>query len=280
MTSAAVAHERRRRRAARRRLPIRTASRGAVVVTLVRPLTWLLGLAGFLAGGGLAAAQRGRSSCCPRRRGSRTPSAAPSARSSFGTPSPAMVAADRRQRLAGARPARRRPVVGRLGRAPPDRAAARGGGRTRACSSRPTSTAHPGRCASPSSARSRCCRSSPCCIVAWQPLYDAAYHELVLPDDLATPLGLRVLGRRAVGRRGRPGRLGSRATPPRRSACGGSSIGRRPVLVAWLLGWIDLVRRPVRVIATAVVRDRRADAARRCRRWPPRPPAGPASATS
>ena len=88
-------------------------------------------------------------------------------------------------------------------------------------------------------------------IVAWQPLYDAAYHELVLPDDLATPLGLRVLGdvpwvvaavlvAWVAGRR----RRGPRA-------CGASSIGRRPILVAWLLGWIDIVRRPVRVIATA-----------------------------
>ena len=29
-------------------------------------------------------------------------------------------------------------------------------------------------------------------------------------------------------------------------------IGRRPILVAWLLGWIDLVRRPLRVVATAL----------------------------
>ena len=29
-------------------------------------------------------------------------------------------------------------------------------------------------------------------------------------------------------------------------------IGRRPILVAWLLGWIDLVRRPLRVVVTAL----------------------------
>ncbi len=29
-------------------------------------------------------------------------------------------------------------------------------------------------------------------------------------------------------------------------------IGRRPILVAWLLGWVDIVRRPLRVVPTAV----------------------------
>ena len=52
MTSAAVATSA-AAQSRTRRLPIRTAISGAVVVTLVRPLTWLLGLTGFLAGGGL-----------------------------------------------------------------------------------------------------------------------------------------------------------------------------------------------------------------------------------
>ena len=37
-------------------------------------------------------------------------------------------------------------------------------------------------------------------IVAWQPLYAAAYHELVLPDDLASPLGIRVVRATCRGR--------------------------------------------------------------------------------
>ena len=88
-------------------------------------------------------------------------------------------------------------------------------------------------------------------IVAWQPLYDAAYHELVLPDELTTPLGLRVLGDvpwvvAAV--------LVAWALGDAAAALGVRRlvIGRRPILVAWLLGWIDIVRRPVRVIAIAV----------------------------
>ena len=67
-------------------------------------------------------------------------------------------------------------------------------------------------------------------IVAWQPLYDAAYHELVLPDELATPLGLRVLGDVpwvVAGRAGRLGprgrRRGTRRAAPRASAGARSS---------------------------------------------------------
>ena len=87
-------------------------------------------------------------------------------------------------------------------------------------------------------------------IVAWQPLYNAAYRELVLPDELATPLGLRVLGDVpwAVAAVLVAWALGDAAAAlgVRRLV-----IGRRPILVAWLLGWIDIVRRPVRVIAIA-----------------------------
>ena len=75
-------------------------------------------------------------------------------------------------------------------------------------------------------------------IVAWQPLYAAAYHELVLPDDLASPLGIRVVRdvpwAVAAADRG----LGRWPTPPRRSASGASSSAGGPILAAWLLGWI------------------------------------------
>ena len=73
---------------------------------------------------------------------------------------------------------------------------------------------------------------------------------------------------------------GSWPTPPRRSASGGSSSERRPVLVAWLLGWADLVRRPHRVIADRGRSGSPCCSCRRSRRSPPRPSAGAASATS
>ena len=89
-------------------------------------------------------------------------------------------------------------------------------------------------------------------LLAWRPVYDVTYRELILPGNLATPLPIRVLGdvpwvligiaiawllgdaAAAVGVR----RL---------------VLERHPVLVAWLLGWADLVRRPQRVIPTALV---------------------------
>jgi len=86
--------------------------------------------------------------------------------------------------------------------------------------------------------------------LAWQPVYDAAYHELVLPTDLATPLVLRVL--RAVPL---PLILLGLAWLLSDSA---ASISvrmlvrdRTPVLRAWAAGWLELVRRPIRSLGTA-----------------------------
>ena len=89
-------------------------------------------------------------------------------------------------------------------------------------------------------------------LLAWRPVYDVTYRELILPDNLATPLPIRVLGDVpwvligiAVA-----WLLGDAAAAVgvRRLV-----IERRPVLVAWLLGWADLIRRPHRVIPTALV---------------------------
>ena len=89
------------------------------------------------------------------------------------------------------------------------------------------------------------------CIVAWQPLYDAAYHELVLPDELRrhSACASWAMCRGWSPPSWWPGPSGDAAAAlgVRRLV-----IGRRPILVAWLLGWIDIVRRPVRVIAIAV----------------------------
>ena len=89
-------------------------------------------------------------------------------------------------------------------------------------------------------------------LLAWRPVYDVTYRELILPENLATPLPIRVLGDVpwvligiAVA-----WLLGDAAAAVgvRRLV-----IERRPVLVAWLLGWADLIRRPHRVIPTALV---------------------------
>jgi hypothetical protein len=87
--------------------------------------------------------------------------------------------------------------------------------------------------------------------LAWRPLYDATYHELILPADLSTPLPLRVI---------------REATLPVIAivvawllADAAAAVGvrrlvleRRRVFEAWLLGWADLVRRPHRIVPTAL----------------------------
>lgn len=83
-------------------------------------------------------------------------------------------------------------------------------------------------------------------------IYDATYRELILPDELRTPLPLRILA----------------AAPATFAALGvawvlgdaAASMGvrrlvleRRRIVPAWALGWWDLVRRLPRVLGTALV---------------------------
>lgn len=86
---------------------------------------------------------------------------------------------------------------------------------------------------------------------AWAPVYDAAYHQLILPDELVTPLPIRVM-------RDVPELVAAilltwllsdaaAAVAVRRLV-----LERRGMLRAWALGWADLVRRPVRVLGTAL----------------------------
>jgi hypothetical protein len=89
-------------------------------------------------------------------------------------------------------------------------------------------------------------------LLAWRPVYDVTYRELILPGNLATPLPIRVLGEVpwvligiAIA-----WLLGDAAAAV---AVRRLVIERRPVPVAWLLGWADLLRRPHRVIPTALV---------------------------
>jgi hypothetical protein len=89
-------------------------------------------------------------------------------------------------------------------------------------------------------------------LLSWRVIYDTTYRELILPGDLSTPLPIRVLGELPwllIGL-GAAWLLGDAA-----AAVGVRRLvlERRPVLVAWLLGWADLVRRPHRVIPTALV---------------------------
>ena len=88
-------------------------------------------------------------------------------------------------------------------------------------------------------------------VAAAQPLYLAVYQELILPEELRTPLLLRVLA-------DIPGALlwlavawllgdAAASLSVRRLLLEGRSIG-----AAWALGWLGLVRRPWRVLGTAL----------------------------
>jgi hypothetical protein len=230
------------------RLPIITVLSGAFVVTLVRPVSWALGLAGFLAGGGLAL-MAWPVLVLPTPTGIQNALGGPVSTLTVGTPSTAMLVLIwgglicglvlfAGALLAGAWAERNVIAVGLEAAgdegmlAPRDLRGAPGTG---------------------SVAILRLFALLPViavAVAAWQPLYDAAYQELVLPDELATPLGLRIVG-------DVPWLVAALlATWVAADAAGALGvrrlvIERRPVLVAWGLGWVDILRSPLRVIATA-----------------------------
>lgn len=89
-------------------------------------------------------------------------------------------------------------------------------------------------------------------VAAWGPLYDAAYRELILPNDLVTPLPIRVL-------RDVPELVilvaivwllsdAAAAVAVRRLL-----LDRRSIVGAWGLGWVALVRHPLRMLAAAAI---------------------------
>jgi hypothetical protein len=235
----------------RGRLPWSTVISGAFVVTLLRPVSWALGLAGFLAGGGILLVAS-PILVLPTPTGLQNALGGPVSSLVFGDPSPGLVALIAAGAatllllvlagtLAGAWAERQGIAVALeaaadddLGLPAADLDGAPGAGRV---------------------AVVRLLGLAPVVIVAalaWRPFYDSTYRQLTLPQDLVTPLPLRILGdvpwlviavvsvwllsdaAAAVGVR----RL---------------VLDRQPVLAAWLMGWGDLVRRPQRILPTALV---------------------------
>jgi hypothetical protein len=82
-------------------------------------------------------------------------------------------------------------------------------------------------------------------------LYAGIYHELILPDELQTPLVMRVL-------RDMPGQLLTiAATWLVADAATALAVRRlvlehRSIVRAWAMGWAGLIRRPHRVLSTAI----------------------------
>lgn len=246
----------------------------AFVTTLVRPASWAFGLLGFLAGGGLVIVAW-PILVLPTPTGLQNDLGGPVSRLVLGTPSPGLLAIVAALILGGAAtlvlatlvgawaelqgisitleaaaeeglaqpgpgpagvpgpdPADG-PVLERAGAPGPDLARVPGPGRialVRLLSTVPVALT---------------------LVLVWGPIYDAAYHELILPDDLVTPLPLRVI-------RDVPWLIAGVAAAWLLSDAAGAIavrrlvLERRPVPVAWLLGWADLARRPHRVVATAL----------------------------
>jgi hypothetical protein len=236
---------------ARVRLPWGTVISGAFVVTLLRPVSWALGLAGFLAGGGILLVAW-PILVLPTPTGLQNALGGPVSSLVFGDPSPGLVALI----VAGVASVLLLVLAGTLAGSWAERqgiavaleAAADDG------LGLPTADLD----GAPGTGRVAVVRLlglAPVLIIAalaWRPFYDAAYRQLVLPQDLVTPLPLRILGDVpwlviAVA--------GVWLVSDAAAAVGVRRLvlERRPVLTAWLLGWGDLARRPARILSTALV---------------------------
>ncbi len=223
----------------------------ALVVTLVRPATWVVALAGLLAGGGLLLAA-GPILVLPTPTGLQNLLGAPVSTLVFGDPSGEFVTlvvgavvagslllgggllagswAERRGLdlvLGAAADEGFLPAVPDLGGAPGTLSVAA----VRLLSLLPPLVAG---------------------TIAWPTLYAVTYNELILPDDLATPLPIRVIGRIAP--------LLALVLVTWLLSDAAAAVGvrrlvldRRSVPAAWVLGWVGLLRRPHRVVATALV---------------------------
>ena len=233
------------------RLPWGTVITGAVEVTLLRPVSWVFGLASFLAGGGILLLAW-PILVLPTPTGLQNALGGPVSSLVFGDPSPTLVVLIAGAitallllllagTLAGAWAERQGIAVALeaaaddgLGLPAADLEGAPGAWRV---------------------AVVRLLGLAPLVIVAalaWQPFYDATYRQLVLPQDLVTPLPLRILGDVpwvviAVA--------GVWLLSDAAAAVGVRRLvlDREPVLAAWLMGWGDLLRRPQRIIPTALL---------------------------
>lgn len=223
---------------------------GAVLVTLIRPLSWVLGLAGFLAGGGLVLVAW-PILVLPTPTGLQNALGTPVSSLVFGSPTPALVALV----AGGGAAAMMMAATAMLAGAWAER---EGIGVALEAAAEEGLAPAVDLAGAPGVLRIAVVRLLdlvPVAIalgLAWGPVYDAAYRELVLPDDLVTPLPLRVMAdvphlvvlvavawlvsdsAAAVGVR-----------------C--LVLERRSVLGAWVDGWGELVRRPLRVIGTAIL---------------------------
>ena len=233
------------------RLPLGAVAGGAVVVTLLRPLSWALGLAGFLAGGGVVVVAW-PVVVLPTLTGLQNALGGPISSLVFGAPSSWLVALIAGGIVSGIGLV----ILGTLAGAWAERQGIAVA--LDAASEDGMGLAQVDLDGAPGAARVALVRLmslAPVVIafaLAWRPLYDATYHELILPANLSTPLPLRVIREAPL-----PviGIMTAWLLADAAAAVGVRRLvlERRRVFEAWLLGWADLVRRPHRVVPTAIV---------------------------
>ena len=235
-----------------RRTGWRDGIAAALVVTFARPSSWAIGLAGFLAGGGLVLVAW-PVLVLPTPSGLQNSLGGPVTSLAFGSPSPALIALIAALVAAG--------VLLLLGGIGVGAWAERAGIESAVEAARDEgieglATADlagaPGALAV---AVLRVISMVPVGValaLAWPPLYAATYRELLVPGNLAVPVVLRVIG-------DIPGVIAGvvvtwlLADAAAALAVRHLVLGRRRIVVALLLGWAELLRRPHRALATAVV---------------------------
>jgi hypothetical protein len=236
----------------------------AAVVTLASPASWVTGLAGFLAGGGLVLVTW-PILVLPTMTGIQSALGGPVSSLAFGNPSPALVALIAGLVVAGVAVLLAGTWIGAWAeRAGIEAAlqAARDEGLT-SDGERDPANGHgtagdavlDGAPGTSRVALLRLLSLAPVVValgLAWPLVYGAAYRELIVPGDLSVPVEIRVLSDIPWVL---AGVVAVWLIADAAAALGVRHLvlGRRPVLPALLRGWSDLARRPHRVIATAVV---------------------------
>ncbi|HEY5630410.1 MAG TPA: hypothetical protein VIR16_12965 [Candidatus Limnocylindrales bacterium] len=236
-----------------RRITWRRALAAALVITVSRPATWVVALAGFLAGGGVVILAW-PILVLPTPSGLQNILGAPVATLAFGSPSGEFV-----RLVAGtAITATIVFVGGLLAGAWAER---RGIAMVLVAGEEEGYTAAVPRLATlPAVLRVAVIRLTAMIpplivfILAWPTLYAVTYRELILPEDLVTPLPVRVVAQLPVqltvlllvwGAADLAAALAVRRL----------IVERRRLATAWLLGWADLLARPYRVIPAALLGD-------------------------
>ncbi len=223
---------------------------GAFVSTLARPLAWAVGLAGFLAGGGILLVGI-PIAVLPTPTGLQNSLGGPITTLVVGTPSTALIvliagvaAALVALVLAGV-------VAGAWAERQGIELALAAAADEEILGSAPDLAGAPGTLRVALVRLLSLIPVAVAAVAAWPALYDATYRELILPTDLASPLPVRVI--RAV-----PGPLAAVAVTWLVSDAAAAAgvrhlvLERRPVAMAWLLGWTDLALRPLRILGTAL----------------------------